>query len=371
MTSFDPNSIFQFAGYMFFVVFMFFGAKLQMYQMLAQISRKMKRLLVLRNSSIEALRTHILKHIATLTPDQDMQLATLIESIAIPPVSNLDPAGIVPKMENIFKTYEKYLKNGLRRIVNVPGMPGEIISQSDLENLTNSLEVAVELNIFYKVVEHFVKLAKKVGVMAVWQIAMILPMLMEMAEALGAASGHFNTGMPIGDSFGPMVARKLSGTSQENRDISNDPETSVFTAEFEGRKLVIIKAKGPGGSVGNPGKVAQEVITTTQPSLVITIDAGLKLESEKTGDISEGVGVAMGGPGMDRFRIEEALVKFDLPVLTVVCKMSMKDAISQMPKEVLDQVESTFSRVLRMIRENSESGQTVVIIGVGNSMGVD
>jgi hypothetical protein len=356
----------QYAGYGFFVIFMLYGAKLQMYQMLAQINSKMKKLIMMRDVSFSELRKHILKHVGTLTADDENKLKILIDSIAIPPVSNLDPAGIVPKMENIFKTYDKYLKNGLKRIVRRDGVAD--ISQASLENLTNSLEVAIELNVFVKVVEHFVKLAKKAGMLAVYQIAMVLPMLMEMGEALNEAAKHFESGLPIGDGFGPMVASHISGISPE---LCTDPETSVKQVGFEGRRVMVVKAKGPGGSVGNPGIVTQQVINDTKPTLVITVDAGLRMESEKTGDVSEGVGVAMGGPGMDRYRIEEILAQTSTPVLTVVCKMNMKEAISQMPKEVLNQVDNVVQRVLRMIRENTEVGQTIVVVGVGNTMGVE
>ncbi len=364
--AFDFTQLLQFAGYGIFIVFMFYGSKIQLMTILSQIANKMRRLLILRNNGVNALRVHVQKYV-TLTPDQDRQLTVLVDSIAIPPVSNLDPQGLVPKMENIFKTYDRYLKNGLLRIVNKPGV--EPISQSDLENLTNSLEVAIELNVFYKVVEHFYKLAKKGGVMMAFMLSAILPQLMEMAEALNTASGHFQSGLPIGDGFGPMVVQRFVKDTP-TQDLSNDKETSVYQMEFENRRVFIVKAKGPGGSVGNPGMITQDVIRQTRPSLVVTIDAAMRLESEKTGDVSEGVGVAMGGPGMDRYRIEGALAESGVPVLTVVCKMNMKEAISAMPKEVLDQVDPVYQRVLRMIRENSAPGETVIVVGVGNTMGV-
>src|SRR5437899_350962 len=162
MSGFDFGQVMQFAGYGIFILFMMYGTKLQMWQMLAKIGQQMKRLVSMRDSSLASLKTHIRKYAPNISVAQETQLAILINSIAIPPVSHLDPAGIVPKIENISKTYDKYLKNGLKRIVgNVP--------QSDLENLTNTLEVAIGLNIFHKIVEHFVKLAKKQGMIAVYQ----------------------------------------------------------------------------------------------------------------------------------------------------------------------------------------------------------
>lgn len=360
--SFDLAALTQYAYLAFFMLMMFtgIGQRLQLQQMLSQIKKKMDKLAVLRDSSYKNLRGHIAKFVPNgLSVEQEARLGNLITSIAIPPVANLDPAGIVPKMENTFKTYEKYMKNNLSRIVGN-------VSQSDLENVTNSLEVAVELDIFHRVVDHFYRQAKKGGVMGAYMLIMALPQLMEMAEALFTASAHFQSGLPIGDTFGPMVASKFGGTDDL---VYSDVETTVRNTEVSGRKIFAIKAKGPGGSVGNPGIVTQKVIQVEKPSLVVTIDAALRMESEKTGDVAEGVGVAMGGPGMDRYRIEEALAQSSIPILTVVCKMNLKEAISQMPKVVLDQVQPVYERVIQLIRENSESGDTVIIVGVGNSMG--
>src|SRR5437870_3005178 len=146
MSGLDTGSLMQMASFGVFILIMMYGSKIQMWQMLAKIGQSMKKLAIMRDSSLGSLKTHIKKYIPNISPAQETQLAILINSIAIPPVSHLDPAGIVPKIENISKTYDKYLKNGLKRIVNRPGI--EPISQSDLENLTNTLEVAIGLNIF-------------------------------------------------------------------------------------------------------------------------------------------------------------------------------------------------------------------------------
>ena len=109
MSGFDPTSLMQIASYGIFVVFMLYGTKLQMYQMLAKIGQQMKKLVIMRDSSLASLKTHIRKYAPNISVAQETQLAILINSIAIPPVSNLDPAGIVPKIESISKTYEQSL----------------------------------------------------------------------------------------------------------------------------------------------------------------------------------------------------------------------------------------------------------------------
>ena len=37
--------------------------------------------------------------------------------------------------------------------------------------------------------------------------------------------------------------------------------------------------------------------------MIITIDAALKLEGEDTGEVAEGIGAAIGGPGIERYKI--------------------------------------------------------------------
>ena len=51
-------------------------------------------------------------------------------------------------------------------------------------------------------------------------------------------------------------------------------------------------------------------------------------------------------------------------------KQSVKEAITLMTKEIADQADNVRSQVYEMIFENTLEGQSVVIIGVGNTSGV-
>ena len=57
------------------------------------------------------------------------------------------------------------------------------------------------------------------------------------------------------------------------------------------------------------------------------IDAGLKLEGEPVGEIAEGIGAAIGGPGVDAFKIEEKVTKYKLPLYAVIVKEDVGDAV--------------------------------------------
>jgi hypothetical protein len=104
--------------------------------------------------------------------------------------------------------------------------------------------------------------------------------------------------------------------------------------------------------------------------MIITVDAALKLEGEKTGSIAEGVGVAMGGIGVERFNIERIASKYGIPLYAVLIKMSIPEALSAMPKEVEEAVNEAVERVRRVIREGVREGEEVILVGVGNTSGV-
>jgi len=53
-----------------------------------------------------------------------------------------------------------------------------------------------------------------------------------------------------------------------------------------------------------------------------------------------------------------------------VVKQSVKEAITLMTEEIADQADNVRSQVYEMILENTVEGESIVIIGVGNTAGV-
>jgi hypothetical protein len=147
-------------------------------------------------------------------------------------------------------------------------------------------------------------------------------------------------------------------------------ETVYSESEFNGRKLILLKAEGPYATVGRPGEATESLIEKLKPNIIIMVDAALKLEGEDTGSIAQGFGAAIGGIGTDRFKIEAVAAKYNIPILALVVRQSVKDAITLMNKEISDQTENVRSQVYEMITDNSNPNQTVLVIGVGNTMGV-
>jgi len=102
---------------------------------------------------------------------------------------------------------------------------------------------------------------------------------------------------------------------------------------------------------------------------IITIDAGQKFEGEKSGSVAEGVGFAMGGWGQ-REMIEGILMPRKMPSDSIVIKVGMIEAILPMKKEIFNSLPKSQELVKKSVRR-AKKGQSVIIIGVGNSSGVE
>jgi hypothetical protein len=244
------------------------------------------------------------------------------------------------------------------------------VDEVQIYNLENTLEAAMALNYIYKVVRHYYIQGKKtLSLYVIMQLQMILPMVMKEAEAYASALKAFAYGQPIGDGVGPLVAAKLMHGS-EIKKIPTD--CVVATVPLEGRTAFIIKAEGPGGNVAKPGDAVTKVIDENEGkiSTVIMIDAGLKLEGETVGEVIEGIGAAIGGPGVDQYKIEESVLKYKIPLNAVIVKEDIGDAVSPMRKEISDSVDKVIERVKGVINERTKEGDKIIIVGVGNTIGV-
>jgi hypothetical protein len=238
------------------------------------------------------------------------------------------------------------------------------------ENLEFTLEAAMALNYIYKVIRHFYLLGKKtLSLYVIMQIQMILPLIMREAEAYASALKAFAYGQPIGDGAGALVAAKIMN-GHESRKIAKD--CVVASVPIEGRTAYVIKAEGPGGNLGKTGDAVKAIIDENEGKIatIIMIDAAMKLEGEEVGEVAEGVGAAIGGPGVDQFKIEESILKYRIPINAVIIKEDIGDAVSPMRKEIFDAADKAIERVKQVILERTKEGDKVIIAGVGNSIGI-
>jgi hypothetical protein len=343
------------------VVFFGYGQRIQGSMMLLGVRRKLVRLETFRDSARKRLGDEIIQLGGNRSEIQN-SLERLESSFVIAPVS-LDPAGIVGRLEHVLDTSDDRLRSDISRLV-------PRASEVQVSNLANLLEVLISLGNMFRVVRHYYLESKRQGgLMALAQLQMSLPAIMEEAEAYNSAVGAFASGQAIGDGIGPLVAKSFAKTS-EARELVKD--TNAYEERLDGRRLLIVRAKGPGGNVGKPGLVVEKLIRESSPiSRVITIDAALKLEGELSGEVAEGTGAAIGGPGTERYHIEEAAAKSNIALDAVVVKMSSKEAISTLTPVLREAADAAYSRVCAIIQTETAPGATVIVAGIGNTIGID
>jgi hypothetical protein len=329
--------------------------------MIREVENSLRKLKYIKEEGRKtAIQT--IKEIGKPETDPSERVDRYLEYFTITPQS-MDPAGIVYKLDHILDVRDTRLKDEVKLMAPAS-------DETQVNNLENTLEAAMALNFIYRVIRHFYIQGKKtLSLYIIMQIQMILPLIMKQAEAYASALKAFAYGQPIGDGVGPLVAAKLMH-GFETRKVPKD--CVVATVPFEGRTALVLKARGPGGNVGKPGDGVKELIEENKGKIatVIMIDAGLKLEGEKVGEVAEGIGAAIGGPGVDAFKIEEVTVKYKIPLNAVIVREDIADAVSPMRKEIADAVNPVIDRVKNVVKERTKEGDKIIIVGVGNTIGV-
>ena len=344
-----------------FFLFMLFGQQIQSRIALMQIDGAVRRLENMRNDA-KTLTIKTLRDIGKSKDDPTPKLNSLLEQFLITPV-DMDPAGIVKKFDHLLDVRETKFKSDVARIAPEATPP-------QVNNLENLVEAAWALNFMFKIVRHLYLLGKKTfSIFVIFQLQAFLPLIMQEAEAYQGAAKAFAEGHPIGDGAGPLVVSKLIRTSQVRK-----VEKDMVAGEtvIEGRRLIALKAEGPGGNVGKPGDAIRQVLEENngKASMIIMVDAALKLEGEKTGEVTEGIGAAIGGIGTERFKIEEEATKFGIPVYAIVIKQSILEAVTTMKKEIADAAEPVIEHIKRLIVDRTKEGELVIVAGIGNTAGI-
>lgn len=339
-----------------FVLFMAFGPKMMAAQYIMKLEKEVSELEAMASKS----RKHVLNFISkNPSPKIKSSVEGFMEFFAVPPVST-DPYGVVKKLDHIIKQSDKRFDYFVNQLVPE-------FSKEQKRDLKCALGGAITTHEIAKIVRHMVEIIKKYKM---FQMAMIvqmqIPLIKRMAESAEVATKAFADEMPIGDSIGPLVvANMMSGKNK----VWEDEEFAFCETKINGKTIIFSKADGPGATVAKPGKFVKKMINKKKINRVITIDAGLRLEGEKSGIVIEGVGIAMNPAGTDRFEIEEVTVNKNIPLDAIVVKVSDKEALTPMTKEVVDSV----SNAIRVTKEtiNREKGkETILVMGVGNTCGV-
>ena len=355
----DSNPFMMLIWFLPIILFVFYGQRIQLIITSREIKKKMSELEQFRNDSRNELINYV-KQKLTTNGDPIQKLDRFFDYFTIMPV-DIDPNGIIPKIHHLVRSREDTTRKQVKSMFSE-------ISTLEITKVQNLLEIVTTLQLLHKVVRHLFLTAKKHNnYPLILPLQMMLPFIMEQAEALKDAIPAFKQAQPIGDGIGPLV---VGGMMLNTKKQKAEFETVYSESEFNGRKLILLKAEGPYATVGRPGEATESLIEKLKPNIIIMVDAALKLEGEDTGSIAQGFGAAIGGIGTDRFKIEAVAAKYNIPILALVVRQSVKDAITLMNKEISDQTENVRSQVYEMITDNSNPNQTVLVIGVGNTMGV-
>jgi hypothetical protein len=344
-----------------FFIFLFFSQRIQAALMTRQISRALIKLRSMRDKAKQTVISAI-SEVGRPEKDPTSRLESLLQFFTVEP-NSMDPSGVVQRLEHILDTADVRIKNEVKAIA-------PHADEVQIENLQNLVEATQALNNMYRVVRHYYLLGKKDGTLYnTVQIQMQLPTIMEEAEAYVSFLDAFKQGTPVGDGIGALTASKLMA-DREKFEAAKDMIAAETT--LDGRRVIVTKAKGPGGTVGKSGDAVSSLIEANNAkiSLIVMIDAGLKLEGEDSGDIAEGVGAAIGGIGVDKYKIEEVATKCKIPIYAIVIKESLKEVLAPITEKVSQAADSVISRLGSIIQERTKEGDTVIVVGVGNTIGI-
>ena len=107
-----------------------------------------------------------------------------------------------------------------------------------------------------------------------------------------------------------------------------------------------------------------------QGSVIGEIPQDLKFEGEKTGLIAEGVGAAIGGPGIEKYKIEQNASIYEIPLYAIVVKMSEKEAITEIDNEIENTYDYIIDKIKFLINKYTKENDQIIIAGIGNTLGI-
>ena len=344
-----------------FAFILMFNQRMQTLTYQRNAEKAVARLEEISNKSREGV-LNSMKPFAEGAVDTRAAVNNFLEFFTIEPVS-VDPFGVLTRLEHLLDNRRDRSKLFVTQIAPKAG-------KTEAANIEDILEAAAAVNFIFKVVRHYLLLAKKTKSLMIFvQLDMQLPLIMKQAEAYYSAQKTFAAGKPIGDGLGPLVASKLMMGQPK---IAIADEVVYSEVDILKRKVYVLKAEGPGGVVGKPGEAVKQLVENLggKVNRIFMVDAGLKLEGENTGEVAEGVGAAIGDPGPEKFKIEDVATKYKIPIDAVICKMGLEEALTTIRKEIVESSDVIVEKIKKAIAERTKEGDIIIVAGIGNTMGV-
>jgi len=345
------SDIFNFFWLLIFFFMMFFYPRLLLYQLLNRFFKTSQLLDELNEKGKRKILSKI-----NGGKEEETQIKNFLNFFLITPVS-LDPFGIIKKLEHLINLEERKFKYFADRVA-------KNLNEEEKWNFISALSAQIALFQLSKMVKHYIQLIEKTKSYQLGLIVqMQLPIIEKYSKALQKAIEALTDNYPIGDSAGSLLAASMMKSKVKELD------DVVYSVErINEKKVIVVKAKGPGARVGKIGRVVEFLIKKFGVEKIITVDAALKLESEKTGEIAEGIGVAIGGIGVEKAIIEEIATKRKIVLDSYVIKMSQEEALYHMKEGILNAVFEVKKKVEENIKESKE--KVIMVVGVGNTCGI-
>jgi len=346
---------------MFFLILTGLNQKIQMKIWITDIRMKLNTIRSIVEEDKQRAKT-MLRNLGMESPE--VLVDRVIEFFTIEPVE-VEPIDIIKRMDHLIRTTD----TSVRRLIEL-NLPH--VGKYERSLVETSLSIVGALHLIYKIVRHYLITGEKENNwILIMQLQLQMPQILKYVNMYHEALDAFTTGKPIGDGIGPLVAYRLAemGEKVSTRVID---DTSIIESRYRDRRLFIVKAEGPGSNVGHPGAVIDRLVEELGGGvdLIITVDAALKLEGEKTGSIAEGVGAAIGDPGPEKIAIERAASRYGIPLRALIIKMDVREAITVMRKEIYEAAESVVKYLDKIIEESTKPNSTIIIAGIGNTMGI-
>jgi len=295
--------------------------------------------------------------ILELSQVKEMELLEGCLEFFIVPPADVDPHGVAEKFRRLLEMGDERLEKMAGKLA--PGADPELRAR-----IVMCLKIGTGLRGILKFLNHSLETARKTGnLQMLLALQMNLALIMRTARAYMDGLRAISSCLPIGDGAGPLTAGMLIDEGDEREYIH---DMVHVRKSYHGKDLSILRPRGPGPRLGKIVRALEEILDEREFDRIIMVDAAAKLEGEETGTVAEGVGVAIGGSGVEKWFIENMILSSD--VTAVIIKMGPEEALGQMTGRILEACSAALETIKRIMDE-SDAG-SVLLIGVGNSSGI-
>jgi hypothetical protein len=365
------------------LITVFYGTNFQGWYAGRQIFNSLQELEGWRNYGIRLIKKTIEPLRPSTITDRDIDefIGSILSFFVVAP-SELDHP-VFDRLHYIMARREKRYHQMVRYF-----LPN--IDEPSVMRITSLIQATTELDHHFKNVKHNLIIGKKTK--SYWyllQTAADITKTMVDARAFRSALDSLIGSDPIGDSVGPMTIETFIKEAKKEKDeplntiFDEDSNFALTTVNYYERKCFCLRAIGPSSSIGQPGYAIEKLIEgkfgnlgTEKYNIIITIDSIRRLEGEKSGSVAIGLGAAIGGGAntqIDKFMIESIAIKQNpiIPIEAIVCRQSLEEAVLPMNYAIKSSVPKIIRFLKEIIRLLSKKGNNLIIIGIGNALGIN